>query len=111
LEEKQFVILLITLIYELNMQFRDQFALHRRSCASIFKWELTAHCAYEILLKYNTIIYIIYKEVTMEIRRYKNEDADGIFALVCRNFIEVNSKDYPLSKMQSLSKEYNTEKI
>lgn len=47
----------------------------------------------------------------MEIRRYKNEDADGIFALVCRNFIEVNSKDYPLSKMQSLSKEYNTEKI
>lgn len=50
-------------------------------------------------------------DITMEIRRYKNEDAKEISALVCRNFIEVNSKDYPLSEMQSLAKEYNAEKI
>lgn len=47
----------------------------------------------------------------MEIRRYKSEDAEGISALVRRNFIEINSKDYSLSEMQSLAKEYNAEKI
>jgi GNAT superfamily N-acetyltransferase len=58
-----------------------------------------------------TIIYIILKEVSMEIRRYKDEDAEEISALVCRNFIEINSKDYPIYEMQSLAKEYDAEKI
>lgn len=47
----------------------------------------------------------------MKIRRYNNEDAEEISALVCHNFIKVNSKDYPLSEMQSLAKKYNAEKI
>lgn len=47
----------------------------------------------------------------MQIRRFKHEDAEQVSELVCRNFIEINSKDYLLSEMQALVKAYNAEKI
>jgi len=47
----------------------------------------------------------------MEIRRFKNGDAAQVSDLVCRNFIEINSKDYPISEMQTLAKIYDAEKI
>ena len=35
----------------------------------------------------------------MVIRRFKNKDANAVSALIGRNFLEVNSKDYSLDEM------------
>jgi len=47
----------------------------------------------------------------MEIRRFEPGEEGEVSALVCRNFFEVNSRDYPLSEMQALAKAYNADKI
>lgn len=47
----------------------------------------------------------------MKIRRFEENDAAKVSELVCRNFIEINSKDYPLSDMIKLSRIYNPDKI
>lgn len=47
----------------------------------------------------------------MIIRRFKPEDAEKVSTIVCRNFIEINSRDYPLEEMQTLASVYNPEKI
>ncbi|TWH81729.1 hypothetical protein [Sedimentibacter saalensis] len=47
----------------------------------------------------------------MIIRRFKPEDAEKVSTIVCRNFIEINSRNYPLEEMQTLASVYNPEKI
>jgi len=47
----------------------------------------------------------------MHIRRFLPQDAPAIAALIGRNFLEVNSKDYPMEKMMADAKEYNAEKV
>ncbi len=47
----------------------------------------------------------------MEVRRFKIEDANQVSEIVCRNFLEINSKDYPLEDMRNLALVYNSEKI
>lgn len=47
----------------------------------------------------------------MDIRRFENNDAQEVSELVCRNFIEINSKDYLLSDMVKLAQAYNSDKI
>lgn len=45
------------------------------------------------------------------VRRFKNEDAQYISRIICRNFVEVNSKDYGLPEMQKLAAEYTADKV
>lgn len=47
----------------------------------------------------------------MIIRKYREEDAETISKLVCRNLLEVNSKDYGMEEMIKFAKEYNADKI
>lgn len=47
----------------------------------------------------------------MIIRRFKDEDAEEVSSIVCRNFIEINSRDYPIEDMEKLALEYTPEKI
>ncbi len=47
----------------------------------------------------------------MQIRRFCETDADGVSRLIGRNFIEINSKDYPLSEMRELAKLYDKNKV
>lgn len=47
----------------------------------------------------------------MIIRRYEDHDADEVSALVRRNFIEVNSKDYGVEGMEMLAKAFHADKI
>ena len=47
----------------------------------------------------------------IEVRRFKEEDAQGVRNLIVRNFLEVNSKDYGISAMEKLAKAYNAEKV
>ncbi len=47
----------------------------------------------------------------LTIRRFELEDADYIAKLIQRNFLEVNSKDYALEKVQQLAIQYDCEKI
>lgn len=47
----------------------------------------------------------------MEIRRYQDGDAEAVSRLICRNFLEINSRDYPLHEMQTLADTYHAEKI
>lgn len=47
----------------------------------------------------------------LKIRKFKDEDVKRISEIVRRNFLEVNIKDYSKSEMESLSEEYNSEKI
>ena len=47
----------------------------------------------------------------MLIRRFIDNDARYISELIGRNFIEVNSKDYPLEEMIEKSKEFSPEKV
>ena len=47
----------------------------------------------------------------MTVRRFQPSDAEQLSAIVCRNLIEVNSRDYPLEEMQALASSYHAEKI
>ncbi|MEA5012538.1 MAG: GNAT family N-acetyltransferase [Angelakisella sp.] len=47
----------------------------------------------------------------MEIHRFNPVDAEAVSQLVCRNLLEVNSKDYPLAEMQKMAKQYDAAKI
>lgn len=47
----------------------------------------------------------------MQVRRFRAEDATAVSALVRRNFMEVNIRDYPLCEMQALFEAYSPEKI
>ena len=45
------------------------------------------------------------------IRRLKECDAKVVAEIVCRNFLEVNIKDYPKDEMERLAKTYDKNKI
>jgi GNAT superfamily N-acetyltransferase len=47
----------------------------------------------------------------IEIRRFNNDDATTVSKLICRNFLEVNIKDYAKEEMVSLSEVYNSDKV
>lgn len=47
----------------------------------------------------------------MQIRRFISEDADEISKLIGRNFLEVNSKDYPIEEMKEKALAFSPEKI
>ncbi|MEI3336823.1 MAG: GNAT family N-acetyltransferase [Clostridium sp.] len=47
----------------------------------------------------------------IEVRRFKEEDAQEVRNLIVRNFLEVNSKDYGISAMEKLAKAYDAEKV
>jgi len=49
--------------------------------------------------------------IRLIIRRFIDNDAEQISELIGRNFIEVNSKDYPLDDMIKKSKEFSPEKV
>lgn len=47
----------------------------------------------------------------MKIRKFSINDAEEISKLVCRNLLEINSKDYGLKDMIAFAKDYNSGKI
>ncbi|MPM08310.1 hypothetical protein SDC9_54622 [bioreactor metagenome] len=47
----------------------------------------------------------------MYIRRFRDADAEEVSNLVCRNFREVNIRDYPADEMERLAEIYNAERI
>lgn len=47
----------------------------------------------------------------MEIRKFNISDAEEISKLVCRNLLEVNSKEYGMDDMIQFAKEYDYNKI
>ncbi|HHV11050.1 MAG TPA: GNAT family N-acetyltransferase [Clostridiales bacterium] len=47
----------------------------------------------------------------LHIRRFNSDDAFTVSKIVCRNFMEVNTKDYPKAEMEHLSEIYNPNKI
>ena len=47
----------------------------------------------------------------LEIRRFNNDDAVTVSNLICRNFLEVNIKDYSKVEMESLTEIYNPGKV
>lgn len=49
--------------------------------------------------------------MNLVIRRLKEADAQAVSRIVCRNFLEVNIKDYPKEDMERLARVYNRDKI
>ena len=49
--------------------------------------------------------------VNLSIRRIKPDDAIAVSKMICRNFMEVNIKDYPRDEIEQLSQIYNPNKI
>lgn len=47
----------------------------------------------------------------MQIRKFNEKDAKEVSSLICRNFLEINIKDYPLTEMENLVKIYTPQKI
>ena len=47
----------------------------------------------------------------LEIRRFDNKDAVTVSKLICRNFLEVNIKDYSKEEMKSLAEIYDSNKV
>lgn len=47
----------------------------------------------------------------LEIRRFNNNDATAVSKIICRNFLEVNIKDYSKEEMEYLSEIYNSDKV
>ena len=50
-------------------------------------------------------------QIDYTIRLFKPSDGNAVAALLARNFIEINSKDYPPVQIEKLIKEYTPEKI
>lgn len=50
-------------------------------------------------------------ECLYKVRQFKEEDAGEVRNLIVRNFLEVNSKDYGISAMEKLAKDYDVEKV
>lgn len=48
---------------------------------------------------------------SLYIRRFNDDDASIVSKIVCRNFMEVNIKDYSRTEMEHLSETYNSKKI
>lgn len=49
--------------------------------------------------------------MSVAIRSFEIKDAQAVSSLIRRNFLEINSKDYPLTAMQELAHIYSPEKI
>lgn len=49
--------------------------------------------------------------VNIEIRRACNNDATTVSEIICRNFVEVNIRDYSKEEMEGLSNIYNSDKV
>lgn len=47
----------------------------------------------------------------MEICRFSGEYAEQVSALVKRNLLEVNARDYPLAEMEALSSRYDADRV
>ena len=45
----------------------------------------------------------------MEIRKFEKSDAKRVAEIICRNFLEVNSKDYPTTVINELVASHNDE--
>lgn len=52
-----------------------------------------------------------YEKTNVTARRFREEDATAVSRLICKNFIEVNSKDYGIGPMKKLAAQYNEEKV
>ena len=50
-----------------------------------------------------------YEKTNVNIRRFKDEDAETVSSLLARNFIEVNSRDYGLEAMEKLAAHHNAD--
>jgi len=48
---------------------------------------------------------------SLSIRKFDKNDATTVSNIICRNFLEVNIKDYSKREMEELSKIYNSDKI
>ena len=64
----------------------------------------------EIVVNENMTL-VFYVKSYIEVRRFKEEDAQEVRNLIVRNFLEVNSKDYGISAMEKLAKVYDVEKV
>ncbi|HEY8890324.1 MAG TPA: GNAT family N-acetyltransferase [Clostridium sp.] len=47
----------------------------------------------------------------LDIRKFDNDDAITVSKIICKNFLEVNIKDYPKEEMEYLSEIYNSDKV
>ncbi|SHH87051.1 GNAT family N-acetyltransferase [Clostridium grantii] len=47
----------------------------------------------------------------LKIRNFKTNDATTLSNIICRNFLEVNIKDYPKEEMEHLSSIYTSDKL
>jgi len=47
----------------------------------------------------------------LQVRRFHDKDAGEVSRLVCRNFMEVNIKDYPREEMIRLAESYTADKV
>lgn len=50
-------------------------------------------------------------ECLYKVRQFEEEDAGEVRNLIARNLLEVNSKDYGISAMEKLAKDYDVEKV
>ncbi|WP_411168512.1 GNAT family N-acetyltransferase [Clostridium sp. MB05] len=48
---------------------------------------------------------------SLNIRRFNDNDAAIVSKIICRNFLEVNIKDYSKEEMEALSQIYDTNKV
>lgn len=48
---------------------------------------------------------------SLQVRRFHDDDAAEVSRLICRNFMEVNIKDYPREEMVRLADSYTAEKV
>ena len=52
-----------------------------------------------------------YVKNCVKTRRFKKEDVKEVRNLIVKNFLEINSRDYGLSAMETLAKVYDEEKV
>ena len=57
------------------------------------------------------MILVDYEKTNVVARRFEEKDAEEVSHLICRNFLEVNSRDYGLEAMEKLAVSYGPEKV
>ena len=64
----------------------------------------------EHIIKENMTL-IDYEKTNVIARRFEQKDAQEVSQLICRNFLEVNSRDYGQEAMEKLAANYGPEKV
>lgn len=87
----------------------DTILEEKMSCHLYEKFGFTPTGKQEVINERMTIVY--YEKINLAIRLFKDTDAESVSHLICRNFKEINVKDYGQEAVEELVKTHDAARV